>query len=145
MAITNPRITARDIVFKIGSTSYAPEVNGVELTLGDAPGGVQTFGEVRPQGEWALKLDGYMSPNSGSLYNILWSNYGTEVSFEVIPGGGTVGANNPKYSGTVIFNELPPISLVANEQVAFSITLRVKNTGLDTSAGLYYGLTKAVA
>lgn len=145
MAITNPRITARDIVFKIGATSYSPEVNGVELTLGDAPGGVQTFGEVRPQGEWALKLDGYMSPNSGSLFNLLWSNYGTEVAFTVIPGGGTVGANNPQYTGTVIFNELPPISLVANEQVAFSITLRVKNTGLDTSAGLYYGVTKAVA
>lgn len=145
MAIATPRITARNIVFKIGATSYTPELNGVELTLGDAPGAVQTFSEIRPSGEWALKLDGFVSVASASLYNYLWTNHGSEVAFEVIPGGGTVGANNPKWSGTVLMNELPPMTLVSNEEVAFSITLRVKNTGLDVGANLFYGLTKAVA
>lgn len=145
MAIATPRVVARNIVFKIGSTSYAPELNGVELTLGDTPGGVQTFSEVRVHGEWALKLDGYMSAKSTSLYNFLWNNFGTEAAFEIIPGGGVVGADNPKYSGTVIINELPPLTLTSNEEVAFSVTLRVKNTGLDTSAKLFYGVTVAVA
>lgn len=141
MAIAKPRIVARDIVFKIGATSYAPEVNAVELTLGDAPGGVQTFGEVRPHGEWALKLDGFVSPVAGSLYNLLWSSFGTEATFIITPGGGTEGTDNPSYTGTVIFNELPPLTVTAGEEVAFSVTLRVKNTGLDTSAKLYYGVT----
>jgi hypothetical protein len=145
MAIATPRITARNIVFKIASSSYVPELNGVELTLGDAPGAVQSFSEVRPSGEWSLKLDGFVSPASASLYNYLWTNFGSEVTFEVIPGGGTVGANNPKYTGTVIINELPPMTLVSNEEVAFSVTLRVKNTGLDVAANLFYGITKAVA
>ncbi len=145
MAIAVPRVVARNITFKIGSTSYAPEVNMVSLTLGDTPGGIQTFSEVRVQGEWALQIDGYMSQKSGSLYQFLWANFGTEVAFEINPGGGTVGADNPKYSGTLIINELPPLELTSNEEVAFSVTLRVKNTGLDTSAKLYYGVTIATA
>ena len=141
MAISKPRIVARDIVFKIGSTSYAPEVNVVELTLGDAPGGVQTFGEVRVHGEWALKLDGFVSPVSGSLYRLLFDNFGTEATFTITPGAGTEGTDNPAFTGTVIFNELPPLTINSNEEIAFSVTLRVKNTGLDTSAKLYYGVT----
>ena len=145
MAIAVPRVVARNITFKIGSTSYAPEVNMVSLTLGDTPGGIQTFSEVRVQGEWALQIDGYMSQKAGSLYQLLWSSFGTEVAFEINPGGGTAGADNPKYSGTLIVNELPPLELTSNEEVAFSVTLRVKNTGLDTGAKLYYGVTIATA
>lgn len=145
MAIAVPRVVARNITFKIGSTSYAPEVNMVSLTLGDTPGGIQTFSEVRVQGEWALQLDGYMSQKSSSLYQLLWSSFGSELAFEINPGGGTAGVDNPKYSGTVIINELPPLELTSNEEVAFSVTLRVKNTGLDTGAKLYYGVTIATA
>lgn len=145
MAIAVPRVVARNITFKIGSTSYAPELNSVELTLGDTPGGIQTFSEVRVQGEWALKLGGYMSQKSTSLYQFLITNFGTEATFEVNPGGGTVGADNPKYTGTVIINELPPLTMTSNEEMSFEVTLRVKNTGLDTSANLYYGLTRATA
>lgn len=143
MAIAVPRIIARDITFKIGSTSYSPEVNAVELTLGDTPGGVMTFGSVRTDGEWSLKLDGYVAQVSASLYQYLWTNFGTEVAFEINPGGGTTGVTNPKYSGTVIISELPPLSLMANEEAAFSVTLRVKNTGLDVAAKLFYGITIA--
>jgi hypothetical protein len=143
MAIAVPRIIARDITFKIGSTSYSPEVNAVELTLGDTPGGVMTFGSVRTDGEWTLKIDGYVAQVSASLYQFLWANFGTEVAFEINPGGGTTGATNPKYSGTVIINELPPLALMANEEAAYSVSLRVKNTGLDVSAKLYYGITIA--
>ena len=145
MAIAVPRVVARNITFKIGANSYTPEVNMVSLTLGETPGGIQTFSEVRVQGEWALQIDGYTSQTAASLYQILWANFGTEMTFEINPGGGTVGANNPKYTGTVIINELPPLELTSNEEVAFSVTLRVKNTGLDTAAKLYYGVTIATA
>lgn len=141
MAIAIPRVVARNITFKIGSTSYAPEVNMVSLTLGDAPGGIQTFSECRVQGEWALQLDGYVSQDADSLYRLLWTSFGTEVAFEINPGGGTVGADNPSFTGTVIVNELPPLELTSNEEVAFSVTLRVKNTGLDVANKLFYGVT----
>ena len=141
MAIAVPRVVARNITFKIGSTSYAPEVNLVSLTLGDAPGGIQTMTEVRVQGEWALQLDGYVSQEADSLYRLLWSCFGTELAFEINPGGGTEGTDNPSYKGTIIVNELPPLELTANEEVSFSVTLRVKNTGLDVAAKLFYGVT----
>jgi hypothetical protein len=141
MAIAVPRITARDIVFKIDGTEYAPQLNSVELTLGDAPGGIQTFSELRVSGEWALALSGYTSNEADSLYRLLWTQFGTEADFIVQPKSGTVSADNPQYTGTVLFNELPPLTLTSNEEVAFTVTLRVKNTGLDVASNLYYGLT----
>ena len=141
MAIATPRITARDIIFKIDGIEYAPQLNSVELTLGDAPGGIQTFSELRVQGEWALALSGYTSNDSDSLYRVLWANFGAEADFIIQPQAGTVGADNPQYTGTVLFNELPPLTLTSNEEVAFSVTLRVKNTGLDVANDLYYGVT----
>jgi hypothetical protein len=141
MAIATPRITARDIIFKIDGTEYAPQLNSVDLTLGDAPGGVQTFSELRVSGEWALALSGYTSNDSDSLYRLLWTNFGTEADFIIQPQAGTVGADNPQYTGTVLFNELPPLTLTSNEEVAFTVTLRVKNTGLDVASNLFYGVT----
>lgn len=141
MAIATPRVVARNITLTIDGVDYAPQVNMVELTLGDAPGGTQSFTEVRPHGEWAMQIDAFYSQDAGSLNRILFDNFGEELSFIVNPGGGTIGADNPAYTGTLIVNELPPLSLTSNEEVAFSVTLRVKNTGLDTASKLYYGLT----
>lgn len=136
----SPRITARNIVFKFATTSFAPELSNVELTLGDAPGALQTFSEVRPSGEWSLSLTGYASGDADSLYRFLFSSHGTSAAFTVIPGGGTEGADNPAFKGTVLFNELPPVSLTSNEEMQFTVELRVINTGHDPATGLFYGL-----
>lgn len=136
------RIVAQNIVFKIGSTSYAPDINQVELTLGDAPGGVRTMTEVRANGEWAIKLAGIVSGDADSLYQFLWLNFGTEATFTVAPNGNTTpSADEPHYTGTVVINELPPLSLSAGDDASFEVTLRVKNTGLDVASKLFYGVT----
>jgi hypothetical protein len=136
------RIVAQNIVFKIGSTTYAPDINMVELTLGDAPGAIRTMTEVRPNGEWALKISGVVSGVSTSLYQFLWTNFGTEATFTIAPGGNAApAADGPHYMGTVVINELPPLSLSAGDDASFEVTLRVKNTGLDTAAKLFYGVT----
>jgi hypothetical protein len=141
MAIAIPRVIARNITLTIDGVDYAPQVNMVELTLGDAPGGTQSFTEVRPDGEWAMSIEAYYSQDADSLNRLLFAEFGNEILFVINPGGGTIGADNPAYTGTLIVNELPPLSLTSNEEVSFSVTLRVKNTGLDTAAKLYYGLT----
>jgi hypothetical protein len=141
MAIATNRVTARNIVFKIGSTSYAPEINSVELTLGDAPGGVRAFGEVRASGMWTMTLNGFTSNEDTGLYRLLWTSFGSEATFTIQPETGTLSADNPAYTGTVIFNELPPLTLNAGEEAAFSVSLEVKNTGLDVASNLYYGVT----
>jgi hypothetical protein len=135
------RIKAQNIIFKIDGTDYECDANMIELTLGDAPGDVQTFCETRVGGEWALQIDGITSGTSTSLYRILWDNFGTEVPFVIAPNGNTTPvANAPHYEGVAILNELPPLSLNSNETALFSVTLEVKNTPHDPSANTYYGV-----
>jgi hypothetical protein len=135
------RIKAQNIIFKIGATDYACDANMVELTLDDAPGDVQTFCETRVGGQWALQLDGIMSGDAGSLYRILWDNFGTEVAFTVAPNGNaTATSSEPHYEGTAVFNQLPPLSLMSNETAKFSVTLEVKNTPHDPASDQYYGI-----
>ena len=135
------RIVGQNIIFTLDGDTFAPDINMFELTLGDAPGGQRTMTEVRPNGEWALKLSGIVSGDSTSLYRLLWENFGTEVPFVCNPNGTSAGAQTPSYTGSVVFNELPPLALTAGEDASFEVTLRVVNTGLDVATKLYYGVT----
>lgn len=140
------RIKAQNIIFKIGATDYACDANMVELTLDDAPGDVQTFCEVRVGGEWSLQLDGIVSGEDTSLYRILWDNFGSSVAFTIAPNGNaTPTADQPHYIGTVVFDQLPPLSLTSNETSLFSVTLRVKNTPHLPASDQYYGVTIDIA
>lgn len=145
---TSTRIKAQNILFKIGATEYACDANLVELTLNDAPGDVQTFCEVRVGGEWKLQLDGITSGDATSLYRVLWANFGTEVAFTVAPNGNTTASTSePHYTGTVVFDQLPPLSLNSNEVAKFSVTLTVKNDvhTPGSTPPVYYGLTLKTA
>lgn len=135
------RIKAQNILFKIGATDYACDANMVELSLDDAPGDVQTFCETRVGGQWALQLDGIVSGDAASLYRVLWANFGSEVAFTIAPNGNaTASTSQPHYEGTVVFNQLPPLSLTSNEVAKFSVTLEVKNTPHDPANDVYYGV-----
>ena len=139
------RIKATNISFKIGATEYACDANMVELTLGDAPGDVQTFCEPSVGKEWKLQLDGITSGDADSLFRVLWDNYGTEVAFTIAPLGGTAGTDAPHYTGTVVFDELPPLSLNANEVTKFSVQLTVKNNTHNPASNIYWGVTVVTA
>jgi len=135
------RIKASNIVFKIGTTDYACDANMVELTLDDAPGDVQTFCETRVGGQWTLQLDGITSGADDSLYQVLWANFGTEVAFTIAPNGNaSPSADQPHYKGTVVFDQLPPLSLTSNEISKFSVQLTVKNTPHTPASHIYYGV-----
>lgn len=136
------RIKAQNIIFKIGATDYACDANMVELTLNDAPGDVQTFCEVRVGGEWSLQLDGITSGEAASLYRVLWDNFGSQVGFIIAPNGNAVATDDePHYTGTVVFDQVPPLSLMSNETAKFSVTLQVKNTPHDPTSHQFYGVT----
>jgi hypothetical protein len=142
------RIKATNINFLIGTTEYNCDTNLVELTLGDAPGDVQTFCEVRTGGLWSLQLDGITSGDSASLYRVLWANFGTEVAFTIKPNGNaTASTTQPHYTGKVVFDQLPPLSLTSGEVVKFSVTLSVKNDVHTpaTTPPVYYGVTLKTA
>tara|TARA_R110001606_G_scaffold118186_1_gene248493 strand:+ start:755 stop:1192 length:438 start_codon:yes stop_codon:yes gene_type:complete len=140
------RIKAQNIKFLIGATEYACDATMVDLVLGDAPGDVQTFCEQRVGGEWALTLEGITSGDATSLYRVLWANFGTTGTFTIAPNGNaTATASEPHYSGTVRFNEIPPLTLNSNETASFSVTLEVVNTPHDPDTNVYYGVTIATS
>lgn len=140
------RIKAQNILFKIAGTDYACDANSVVLELGDAPGDVQTFCETRVGGEWTLTLAGITSGDEDSLYQVLWTNFGSTATFIIAPNGNaTASADQPHYEGTVVFDQLPPLNLTSNEVVQFEVALTVKNTGLNVASNLFYGVEKVVA
>lgn len=136
------RITARNIIFKIGSTDYACDATLVSLELGDAPGDVQTFCEQRVGGEWKLTLEGITSGDATSLYRVLWANFGSTAAFTIAPNGNaTESSSQPHYKGTVKFDQLPPLALNSNETTKFSVQLTVDNSTHNPASGIYYGVT----
>lgn len=139
------RIKAQNITFKIAGTDYACDATSVVLELGDAPGDVQTFCETRVGGEWTLTLEGITSGDDDSLYQVLWSNFGSNAAFVVAPYGNNIPtADQPWYQGNVVFDQLPPLNLTSNEVSTFSVALTVKNTGLNVAGNNFYGLSKVI-
>lgn len=140
------RINAKNIKFLIGATEYECDATMVDLVLGDEPGAVQTFCEVRAGGEFTLTLEGITSGDAGSLYRVLWANFGSTAEFTIAPyGNATATADQPHYVGTVRFNELPPLSLSSNETSTFSVALEVVNTPHDPAASIWYGVETVVS
>ena len=140
---TSTRITATNILFNIGMVDYSCDANAIALELGDASGDVQTFCEQRVGGQWTLKLDGITSGDSASLYQLLWTNFGSTAAFTIAPkGNATPGVGAPTYTGTVLFNQLPPLALNSGDVATFSVTLKVDNTGHTPLTGLVYGVQR---
>jgi hypothetical protein len=140
----SPRIKAQNIKFKIGGTDYACDADNIELTLSDAPGGSRTFCEVQALQEYKLSLTGIVSGDSDSLYRLLYDNYNTEVAFSLAPQGNTTATtSSPIYEGTVIFDQLPPLSATAGEVMSFTVELTVSNSVHNPAATppVYFGLT----
>lgn len=145
MPTASTRIKASNIKLTIGSTEYSCDATMVELSIGDAPGDVRTFCEVQTGQQWTLSLEGITSGDSASLYQLLFTNYGTEVAFKVAPyGNSTATTSQPIYEGTAIFDQLPPLSLSAGEIATFKVDLTVK-PGVHTPSAtppVFFGLTK---
>lgn len=59
--------------------------------------------------EGSLKISLYGDFSAANLDSILWPLLGTLVPFEIRPDAGTVTTANPKYTGTILINNLNPI------------------------------------
>jgi hypothetical protein len=94
--------------------------------------------------EWKITISGIASGSADSLFRLLWANYGTQVAFKVAPqGNATATTSAPVYTGTVKFDQLPPLNMSSNEIMAFSTELTVVNDVHNPSATppVYFGLT----
>lgn len=142
---TSQRLKAQNIKFLINSVEYAPDCESIELTLEDMAGDIRTFDESRTGGQWKLRLSGLYSQTSTSLYQILFTNYNTQVAFVLAPSGNaTASSTQPHWTGSVIFDDLPPISLTSGDVTKFEVTLSVDASVHTPSATppVFYGLTR---
>lgn len=140
------RLVARNIIFKIDDVEYACDASKVSLTPEDAPGGVRTFCETNTEKEFKLALEGIVSLEATSLYQILWANQGTQVEFILAPAGNaTPTSDKPHYTGSVIFDDLPPLELTSGEGAVFSVTYTVDNATHDPATGYFYGVRKVTS
>jgi hypothetical protein len=138
------RIKAQNIKFLINTTEYSVDADSIELATTDAPGATQLFSEVQPLQEWKITISGIASGSADSLFRLLWANYGTQVAFKVAPqGNATATTSAPVYTGTVKFDQLPPLNMSSNEIMAFSTELTVVNDVHTPAATppVYFGLT----
>jgi hypothetical protein len=140
MAVSS-RLVARNIILKIDGVDYAFDSAKVSLTPEDAPGGMRTFNETNVYKEFKLAIEGIVSLDPASLYQILWANQGTQVDFSIAPGGNaTATSTKPHYVGSVIIDDLPPLELTSGESANFSVTYTVDNSTHDPATGIYYGV-----
>ena len=142
---TSQRLKAQNIKFLINAVEYAPDCESIELTLEDGTGDIRTFDEMRVGGQWKLRMAGLYSQTSTSLYQILFTNFNTQVAFVLAPSGNaSASASQPHWTGSVMFDDMPPISLTAGDTTKFEVTLSVDNAVHTPSATppIFYGLTR---
>lgn len=140
------RLVARNIKFTVDGDEFSCDATKVTLTPEDAPGGVRTFCETNVEKQWKLQLDGILSLDPTSLYQVLFALQGSQVDFMLAPAGNaTASTTQPHYTGSVIIDDLPPMELTAGEGAVFSITYTVDNATHSPATGYWYGLHKVTA
>lgn len=95
------RLQGNLLTLSIGATEYAAEFSSVVLQAEDAADDVKTFGS--DNSDWFMTISGITSMDAASFWRYCWTNASTDVAFVLRPKGtsGTVGADNPHFTGTV--------------------------------------------
>ena len=109
------RLRGNLLTLSIGGDEYAAEFSSVVLQAEDAADDVKTFGS--DNSDWYMTISGITSMDSESFWRYCWANASTDVAFVLRPAGsGTVGADNPNFTGTVRIPERGrwPLSIDSN-------------------------------
>jgi hypothetical protein len=122
---SSTRIKGRNLVLTLDGDDYAIDASSITLTNEDQDGEVRTFADITPPKQWFFEIEGIQSTDSGSLWDFLWDNDGTEaISFVFKPhGNATASASQPHFTGTVDVKGKPPIGGSADTTFVFSYRL----------------------
>lgn len=122
----------------INSVDVSSWVRKAELSVEVEDKDVTTFGSAG----WNERIGGLKSAElsieflqdfaDNDLDEDMWTLLGTVVTFEVRPTSSSVGASNPKYTGSVLINAWNPIEGGVGDEASVSVTFPV--TGAVTRA-----------
>lgn len=101
-------IGTRLLELEIGGENVSAEVSKAVITSNEADSDFVTFADAKAGGKREYRLDITMvqDPETGSLWDKIWSAAGSTVPFSVNPFGNEVpSATQPHYTGNVTITE----------------------------------------
>lgn len=131
------KFVTTDYSITLGTTDFSSSIAAVTLEVSADEQETTAFGNsfrTRIAGlkDASLTLEWHQDFGADSVDATLWPLLGSEVSFEILPQGGTVSATNPSYSGTALVVQYSPLDSSVGDLATLSTTWPV--TGEVTRA-----------
>jgi len=131
------KFVTTDYSITLGTTDFSSSIAAVTLEVSADEQETTAFGNsfrTRIAGlkDASLTLEWHQDFGADSVDATLWPLLGSEVSFEILPQGGTVSATNPAYSGTALVVQYSPLDSSVGDLATLSTTWPV--TGEVTRA-----------
>ena len=127
------RIKGKDLSLLFGAEEVNVDATSIVLTNEDLD--TATFAEYSSgdASQWFFEITAVSDYADGSLWDYLWENAGSEVSYTFKPyGNANASAAEPHFTGTVRINAKPPLGGTAGE--AFTFEARLDCTAAPTRA-----------
>jgi len=131
------KFVTTDYSITLGTTDFSSSIAAVTLEVSADEQETTAFGNsfrTRIAGlkDASLTLEWHQDFGADSVDATLWPLLGSEVSFTILPQGGTVSATNPSYSGTALVVQYSPLDSSVGDLATLSTTWPV--TGEVTRA-----------
>jgi len=131
------KFVTTDYSITLGTTDFSSSIAAVTLEVSADEQETTAFGNsfrTRIAGlkDASLTLEWHQDFGADSVDATLWPLLGSEVSWEILPQGGTVSATNPAYSGTALVVQYSPLDSSVGDLATLSTTWPV--TGEVTRA-----------
>lgn len=124
-----PYMTLTAMQVTLGSTNYSDQINKAELTVDVDENDVTTYasqGWKEVDGglkSGQLALSGLNEYEDDGLQEVLWSNFGTTMTFTVKASSASTSVSNPEYSGKVLIKPGKILGGQVGQVDTFDITL----------------------
>jgi hypothetical protein len=131
------KFVTTDYSITLGTTDFSSSIAAVTLEVSADEQETTAFGNsfrTRIAGlkDASLTLEWHQDFGASAVDETLWPLLGSEVSFTILPQGGTVSATNPSYSGTALVVQYSPLDSSVGDLATLSTTWPV--TGEVTRA-----------
>lgn len=98
----------RLLTFEVDGNDFTAQVSNVRIVSGESDSDFVTFADAAAGGarEYRLEFTAVQDPETGSLWDEVWSNAGDTVPFTIAPvGGSTPSPANPHFTGSAVISE----------------------------------------
>lgn len=121
------KFVTTDYSITLGTTDFSSSIAAVTLEVSADEQETTAFGNTfrtRIAGlkDASLTLEWHQDFGADSVDATLWPLLGSEVSFTILPQGGTVSATNPSYSGTALVVQYSPLDSSVGDLATLSTT-----------------------